>query len=735
MNFLAKTINSTIGTLTGSLIPYNIGTRIVPDIFSEPTKSKSIWNIYDGTSQRDTSQEVSIFEFNLKCPGASKYSPLAKNCFRKLRSLSLLPGVLNILDTIETDSVLYIITERIKPLEDILKHHYSDSSIPGEFLVLGIFQLTEALKFLNVEGSSIHRALSMHSIFVNASGEWKLGCFELTLSIKDNDVDTFELAENLPYYNSSIYPPEVIKAGAAYFRNINTLKASKIDSYGLGIVINSLLSEASSGSNLDKLKMSLELRSIAPHVKKLLHQSPSIRYSVEQFLKAGCNSFFNISLVKVYKEITELNLKSDAQKYEIFQSLDELEHLPTGFFEYRVLPQLVSAFQVLANNDGNQQSALLILILKRAGKLDSGVFATQIKPLVLKAFSLPDRAIRMTLLNSLPSIVQNLSQQDVQDKIFPNLLQGFNDTNSSIREATIKSIIPIVSKISDRQLNNDLLRILAKLQSDVTPEIRTDTIVCLEKIAPLINSTSKTAVLVTAYSKALKDPFVPSRLNSVMAFESSIEYFSPEVCCSKILSAIAPALLDKSSKVRSEARRVFDLYMVKINDAATKLPTDNQETIDKESQESADLLSRLNTLSLSNIGFKNTQSFFGLNTQSQNSSNTNLDISSDCPLPEPSQVGYEDSVSPANEEKELNIDTDNWDSIDSLGPTSNLKQKVRVVGVNGGRPSSGSKFTDKGRTPSLKTGLPKPTKSLKLQSKSKLQLDLDVDEEGWGDGW
>ncbi|KAG7692453.1 hypothetical protein KL933_004195 [Ogataea haglerorum] len=732
MNFLAKTLNSTIGTLTGSSIPYDLGQRIVNGVCSDSLEPNSVWNVYEGTSRKEPSTRVTVFEFDLKNPRASRYVLFARNAFKKLRSLSLLPGILNVVDFIENDSFLYIISERVKPLGNVLVMGSFDKMPQCEFLLLGIYQITVALKYLNKEGSSIHGSLCKNSIFVNEAGEWKLGGFELVVNIQERDSQILSQAFDLPSYQSTIHPPELNEQGLDYISRASLTQILKLDAYYLGFFIYSLFNSEVQRPDPPQLNKPNKLPiSLASHVKKLLHKSPSVRYSVEEFLNAGMQSCFNLPLISVSKQISELSFKSNAEKLEIFSSLDEFEQLPDGFFEYKVLPELITTFQSLLTNQDNQQSALLLLILKRVDQLDEGTFQHQVKPLVLRAFELPDRAIRITLLSSLPTIINYFQPYEIQDRIFPNLVQGFNDTNSSIREATIKSVLPVADKLSGRQVNNDILKYMAKLQNDPTPEIRANTIICLSKIASYMNPSSRTPVLITAYSKALKDPFVPSRIISLLAFENSIEYFPPEVCCSKVLSAIAPALLDKSSKVRTEARRVFNLYFSKIDEAANQLPLDSEETIHLESQDSENILARLDTLSLSGVKLKNTQSsLLGLGPNASSGSTVSLTMKNLSPSSESLNVGRPlKSLSNADVEE-------NWDAMDDewhYASDCEDKPVLRHLEVTQNRQES-----EKLKTAlRLDKGDPKtPKGSLKLQPKSKLKLNLDDDDvDGWEGQW
>ena len=103
----------------------------------------------------------------------------------------------------------------------------------------------------------------------------------------------------------------------------------------------------------------------------------------------------------------------------------------------------------------------------------------------------------------------------------------------------------IITKLSDRIINGELLRHLAKTANDEQPGIRTNTTICLGKIARNLGTSTRTKVLTAAFSRALRDPFVPARNAALMALAATADLYSEEDCASKLLPAICPSLVDK----------------------------------------------------------------------------------------------------------------------------------------------------------------------------------------------
>jgi SCY1-like protein 1 len=56
---------------------------------------------------------------------------------------------------------------------------------------------------------------------------------------------------------------------------------------------------------------------------------------------------------------------------------------------------------------------------------------------------------------------------------------------------------------------------------------------------------SRSKVLIAAFTRSLRDPFVHARNAGLLALAATIEFFNEEDCAGKVLPAICPSLLDK----------------------------------------------------------------------------------------------------------------------------------------------------------------------------------------------
>jgi SCY1-like protein 1 len=91
----------------------------------------------------------------------------------------------------------------------------------------------------------------------------------------------------------------------------------------------------------------------------------------------------------------------------------------------KVLPELLKSVEF-----GGGGPKAFALVMSIANKLSGDDFNSKITPVIVRLFGLPDRAIRVCLLDNLPLMIDKLPQKVVNDKIFPNMVCTSFDAGS-----------------------------------------------------------------------------------------------------------------------------------------------------------------------------------------------------------------------------------------------------------------------------------------------------------------
>ncbi|EMC97562.1 hypothetical protein BAUCODRAFT_33274 [Baudoinia panamericana UAMH 10762] len=548
MDFLKSAVAS---ISKGPAFGYTFGDRVDQD--------QSVWTLHNGTKREDGSK-CSIFSFDINANRGRL--PLAKNALRKFRTLRH-PGIVKVLDTVETDQLIYIATERVTPLPWSTKR----KALSEESLKWGLHNVAKTLKFINDEASSVHGNLRASSIYTSESGEWKLGGLDVLSSLKEDDAiisSHGSLVPDIGRYS----PPEIAKAG---WESVRKNPTHAVDAYQYGILVYEVFNGSFAGSDQLATTKNIPMEMHASY-KRLTHAIPKMRLSIAHFFEQGSRTggFFDTPLIQLSNGVDNLGLKTDAEKDVFLGELEkvaETDDFPEDFFKVKVLPELLKAVEF---GGGGPKS--FSLVLRFATKLSEDEYDAQITPVVVRLFGNPDRALRVCLLDNLPLMIDHLNQRVINDKIFPQMVTGFGDAAPLVREQTVKAVLVVVPKLSDRIINGELLRHLAKTANDEQPGIRTNTTICLGKIARNLGVGSRAKVLTAAFSRSLRDPFLHARNAALMALAATADVFSEDDCATKMLPAICPSLVDKEKVIRDQANKTLNIYLERVRRYGQTLP-------------------------------------------------------------------------------------------------------------------------------------------------------------------
>ncbi|KAK6535185.1 hypothetical protein TWF694_001656 [Orbilia ellipsospora] len=547
MEFLKSAVASAISK--GPAFGYSLGDRV--DL------SDSIWALHNGTKKEDGSK-CSVFVFDINTNKSRL--PIAKNALRKWRTLRH-PGVVRVLDTLETDTLIYVATERVVPLG----WHVKRNALNTETIKWGLYTISTTMRFINEDASSIHGNLRVSSIYTTESGEWKLAGFEVLSSLKEEDPAIYTYGGLLP--DSSRYAaPEISRSG---WDGLKNQAIHVTDSWNMGTLIYEIFNGYFTSSDQLTQAKSIPPPMAAPY-KRLTQANPKMRLPIAHFLEQGKRSggFFDTPLIRCSEFIENMGVKDEREREEFLQNLEDTkDQFPEEFFKAKVLPELLKSVEY-----GGGGPKVFSVVLMIAEKLSDEEWETEITPAVVRLFSSPDRAIRVFLLDNLPKMIDHLSKKVVSDSIFPQLVTGFSDVAPIVREQTVKSILVIINKLSDRQINGDLLKYLAKTQNDEQPGIRTNTTICLGKIAKNLGGHTRSKVLTAAFTRSLRDPFVHARNAALMALAATADVFDETDCATKCLPAICPALIDKEKIIRTQAQKTLDVFLARVRTLTANMP-------------------------------------------------------------------------------------------------------------------------------------------------------------------
>ncbi|XP_077654107.1 N-terminal kinase-like protein isoform X7 [Urocitellus parryii] len=509
------------------------------------------WVLHRGR-KKATGSLVSIFVYDVK-PGAEEQTQVAKAAFKRLKTLRH-PNILAYIDGLETEKCLHVVTEAVTPLGMYLKARVDAGGLKEQELSWGLHQIVKALSFLVNDCNLIHNNVCMAAVFVDRAGEWKLGGLDYMYSAQGNGGGPPRKGiPELEQYD----PPELTDNSGRAVR-----EKWSADMWRLGCLIwevfNGPLPRATALRNPGKIP-----KSLVPHYCELVGANPKVRPNPARFLQ-NCQApggFMNNRFVETNLFLEEIQIKEPAEKQKFFQELSKsLDSFPEDFCRHKVLPQLLTAFEF-----GNAGAVVLTPLFKVGKFLSAEEYQQKIIPVVVKMFSSTDRAMRIRLLQQMEQFIQYLDEPTVNTQIFPHVVHGFLDTNPAIREQTVKSMLLLAPKLNEANLNVELMKHFARLQAkDEQGPIRCNTTVCLGKIGSYLSASTRHRVLTSAFSRATKDPFAPSRVAGVLGFAATHNFYSMNDCAHKILPVLCGLTVDPEKSVRDQAFKAIRSFLSKL---------------------------------------------------------------------------------------------------------------------------------------------------------------------------
>lgn len=707
----------------------------------KPVSETTLWQVFNGLRKSD-SVPVTVFKANR----SQQTEALITNAIHKAKILKI-PGLCRVLETFDSDpQSTFIVTERVTPFpwDDIATLQRNK-----EALELGISQLLTTLTFLN---AFVLGTIGKDSIFIDSKGQWLL--FGLEMCSKVTDIS------NPERYLDSLHDYNRLLGLSSSCNNLN-----KIDAMSLGSLITTIFGTTAK---------------IPKDWQSPVQSLASGRTSIENFMNKLqlTDTWLSNPLITIYQQLKELHIKEPQEKLAVmtnlqtsfFENKDLYHNLSAQFVEGLVIPEIANVIKWLMTSQNNSTSAVSRIIPLLAIYLDLSTerqyFPENSKQLIYDCFGLPDRQIRFLLLIYLPKISKHLNKGEISTKIYPRFIQGMADADATLRLQTLKRVPIVVPFITERQLNNELLRFLAKTQVDAEVEIRTWTVIIITRISTLLSTSSgnRSNILATAFTKSLKDPVTKPRLAALYGLAKSIDLFDVATIANKILTVIAPGLLDKDPLVRSKAKGLFEKYLNKLEDEAKAIQSANSgshsEDInfdqygEEETSDDTELVNQfMATLMLSStpepdlLTKNNTVEDNGWDTQDQDLDDGGWDTASEKinqqnafkSTPVPIEKSWNDEL---NEELDDGWDDQSfWEESQPKEPPKPVIKTVKKTSVLATKRPTGAIRSSRSSSTNTKVGFPaasvpknKPVKNI-FKETEVIVNDEDTVDDSWDGEW
>ncbi|KAH8354601.1 protein-associating with the carboxyl-terminal domain of ezrin [Drosophila kikkawai] len=387
-------------------------------------EANDFWTLYNAESSASSNEEgsssgllLSVFQGEHLVKGqlwAEGAGPMER-CIKNLMVYRH-PYILKYIATWEKSGQKHLATERVRPLNEVLAEQ------SGMQICLGLRTILCSLIFLIEKALARHLNISIHSIYVTDSGNWRLAGFEYVWKANEVNGQLIDLAR--------------------HFMDPSN-RGEDFEQFAFATLCEQVLDKRS--STKDVTPHYHEFREYCnSHMK---HQISELRPKLSAVL---LHPYFNHEFVFIHSFLFELPLKSVQERQNFFATL--IERLRC-FDEQVVASELASSLlsrMVLLDPTAHQFVTPNVLRTKATtAKATVPLFSPQIYvkyllPHILKMFRLRDAQIRLILLDYFMDYVRLLSDEQLLSEILPNLQLGMNDTNDVLVAKTLRCMADLV---------------------------------------------------------------------------------------------------------------------------------------------------------------------------------------------------------------------------------------------------------------------------------------------------
>jgi len=527
--------------------PVDIGDTVLQTMEGCPVE----WILRSGTLQEDSSPCMVFSCDTTKLPNSAE---MARNAMARAKAVRL-PHTLKVFKAAEHQGTIYIATEPCVTLIAALPEQTED------LISLGVQRVAMTLGQLHSSGL-VHGNVSVLSVFVTPSGEYKLFGLDLTTK-NDGDICLPLWQSHMDRIRSCCHRPLSDRT--------TELTPEGVDGYAFVCFIYGVYT-----AKKHTLPTPVELkgsRRIPSGLVMLYNRLLSPR---PPGLEAASQDVFfsTLPLVQCVTDIDNLTLLDVEKQSVLFRTLEKhVDSFPVSICRHAILPRLCNALKF-----GGTGFGALELILRVGAVLDPAEYSVVVGPALVTMFQSSDITVRYKLLNSAHLYVTRL-QGTIQDQVWPLYVAGFAHKLPEVRELTVKAMLHVAPTLPSRLLP-DAVKALQSGQQDQECGIRTNACICMGRIAGYLAVENRSKTLLSSYYRAMKDPFGPCRAAGVASLTATLAFVDIADVAQHAMGAVGPLCVDTEASVRDLALKALMTIHVALtaNDAEMRRKAEKTTT-------------------------------------------------------------------------------------------------------------------------------------------------------------
>ncbi|XP_038975484.1 SCY1-like protein 2 [Phoenix dactylifera] len=500
------------------------------------------------------------------------------------------PGVVHIVQALdESKNAMAMVTEPLfASVANALGNHDNIPKVPKELRGMemgllevkhGLLQIAETLDFLHNNAHLVHRAISPETVFITASGAWKLGGFGFAVSIDQVSGGLTSMQQfHYPEYDveDSMLPlqPSLNYTAPELVRGKAPTAGYSSDIFSLGCLAYHLVARKPLLDCHNNVKMytnsltylTSEAFSVIPpelivDLQSMLSVDEAARPSASDFTGS---SFFRLDTrLRALRFLDHMLERDNMQKTEFLKALSDMwKDFDARVLRYKVLPPLCAELRNMV-----MQPMILPMVLTIADSQDKDDFEISTLPALVPVFSSASGETLLLLVRHAELIINKASQEHLILNVLPLLVRAYDDTDARIQEEVLRRTVPLARQLDMQIVKQAILpRVHGLALKTTIAAVRVNALRCFGDMVTSLDKHAVLDILQTIQRCTAVDRSAPTLMCTLGVANSIYKQYGIEFTLEHVLPLLFPLLTSQQLNIQQFAK-----YMLFVKDILRKI--------------------------------------------------------------------------------------------------------------------------------------------------------------------
>ncbi|KAK1325199.1 hypothetical protein QJS10_CPA01g02138 [Acorus calamus] len=500
------------------------------------------------------------------------------------------PGVVHVVQALdESKNAMAMVTEPLfASVANVLGEVDNVVKVPKELKGMkmglleikhGLLQVAETLDFLHNNARLIHRAISPETVYITASGAWKLGGFGFSISTDQALGDSTSVP---PFHYSeydvedSVLPlqPSLNYTSPELVHNKPTASGCSSDIFSFGCLAYHLIARKPLLDCHNNVKMYMNSLTYLSHeafssipseltsdLRRMLSVDENARPAALDF--TGSPFFREDTRLRALRFLDHMLERDNMQKTEFLKSLSDMwKEFDSRVLRYKVLPPLCAELRNMV-----MQPMILPMVLTIAESQDKVDFELSTLPALVPVFSSAAGETLLLLVKHSELIMNKTSQDQLISHVLPLLVRAYDDTDARMQEEALRRTVSLAKQIDSQLVKQAILpRVHGLALKTTVAAVRVNALRCLGDLVTSLDKNSVMDILQTLHRCTDVDHSAPTLMCTLGVANSVYKQYGIEFAAEHVLPLLLPLLIAQQLSVQQFAK-----YMLFVKDILRKI--------------------------------------------------------------------------------------------------------------------------------------------------------------------